>query len=848
MSLEDQDRIDNFQRYVLLARAKIDQSPDFRKSKDFKSDVSPQKTRKKKSSSETASSEAKPDFKKSNDFRSDISPQKTRTKKCSSETATSKEKPVAKKMDSKLSSKKSNTKAPRHASPTEKEISPSSKAPDQKKRKCLNTVANESCHDISNQQDYHYHSNQYTHSNESTENDGHNNNFDSFRNLSSMRSPVNIEQPKDNIIQELQDISAQLISEAQSCKLSPMQSRMTYGESRYIKPSHTLLKDSNSNCLHDKQNSDYSVADHFIGPQLASPDYPAAIGPPGIAPPTTANPFVETPRIFYREQPISGRTSGVVVNSQNNSGQCPPGFGPYKTESQTRVYPIYDHSRSTANGQYSKGAVVNNYMIQPTAELLTREPEPSFPRDEKRSQDFKGLNYNRNPYANRAAVSDFVKYFEPETSSVETQPESFINEQINRSSEFVGCDKFDKVKHPSFIGKHPSMMKKVYHRDFNKENMIIPPENDSDGEVHAILSGPHKPSFVSDSFKTAVNSSSHSNFRKSNVIPTFTQLNDNSREFQFKTPPNRQSTSRVQDGRWSLGSVESRGSDGDSPAGRAARHSSPSKNKYTGKPLSSKSSPVSREVKISKALTGICRHRRGSGERLMMLEGGYFSVEEILNTTRFKQMSVTREEVEDIVRNNDKQRFSLKDLDGNLLICANQGHSIEVKGLELEKIHSAEGYTNVVHGTYEEAWEFIKIQGLSRMNRTHIHFALGLPSNRQVISGMRSDCEVVIYIDMKAALRDGYEFYRSKNNVILCSGDDKGYLPPKYFTSVIRLKGRRELLHETKSVVPGFHAASPSTSPYKPNTTSTTSSYYKDTGYTGYPTEADRSSNWRRSS
>ena len=62
----------------------------------------------------------------------------------------------------------------------------------------------------------------------------------------------------------------------------------------------------------------------------------------------------------------------------------------------------------------------------------------------------------------------------------------------------------------------------------------------------------------------------------------------------------------------------------------------------------------------------------------MMLEGGYFSVEEILNTTRFKQMSVTREEVEDIVRNNDKQRFSLKDLDGNLLICANQGHSFEV--------------------------------------------------------------------------------------------------------------------------------------------------------------------------
>ena len=44
------------------------------------------------------------------------------------------------------------------------------------------------------------------------------------------------------------------------------------------------------------------------------------------------------------------------------------------------------------------------------------------------------------------------------------------------------------------------------------------------------------------------------------------------------------------------------------------------------------------------------------------------------------------------------------------------------------------------------------------MNRTHIHFALGLPSNRQVISGMRADCEVVIYIDIKAALQGEHYF------------------------------------------------------------------------------------------
>ncbi len=31
---------------------------------------------------------------------------------------------------------------------------------------------------------------------------------------------------------------------------------------------------------------------------------------------------------------------------------------------------------------------------------------------------------------------------------------------------------------------------------------------------------------------------------------------------------------------------------------------------------------------------------------------------------------------------------------------------------------------------------------------------------------------------------DGYKFYRSANNVILCPGNEEGFLPPKYFTEV----------------------------------------------------------------
>ena len=33
-----------------------------------------------------------------------------------------------------------------------------------------------------------------------------------------------------------------------------------------------------------------------------------------------------------------------------------------------------------------------------------------------------------------------------------------------------------------------------------------------------------------------------------------------------------------------------------------------------------------------------------------------------------------------------------------------------MRGLELERIHSTEGYEHVCHGTFEEAWESIKTQ------------------------------------------------------------------------------------------------------------------------------------------
>ena len=78
------------------------------------------------------------------------------------------------------------------------------------------------------------------------------------------------------------------------------------------------------------------------------------------------------------------------------------------------------------------------------------------------------------------------------------------------------------------------------------------------------------------------------------------------------------------------------------------------------------------------------------------------------------------------------------------------------------------------------------------MGRTHIHFAAGLPGTDGVISGMLRSCSLLIYVHLPRALADGFVFARSSNNVILCPGNQDGFLPAAYFSRVVRIQGGKE--------------------------------------------------------
>lgn len=162
---------------------------------------------------------------------------------------------------------------------------------------------------------------------------------------------------------------------------------------------------------------------------------------------------------------------------------------------------------------------------------------------------------------------------------------------------------------------------------------------------------------------------------------------------------------------------------------------------------------------------------------------GYIRLASLLAIPEFS--GVTEETILEIVQNDAKTRFSLKQEGDELWIRANQGHSRNVGELLnddelLEEIKVP--LPICVHGTFRKFISFIETQGLKTQSRKHIHLAPSLDAG----SGLRKNAEVLVFIDMAKAMNDGIKFYKSANNVILTDGKD-GVLEVQYFEKIQHL-------------------------------------------------------------
>ena len=171
--------------------------------------------------------------------------------------------------------------------------------------------------------------------------------------------------------------------------------------------------------------------------------------------------------------------------------------------------------------------------------------------------------------------------------------------------------------------------------------------------------------------------------------------------------------------------------------------------------------------KTSKFLSLVLRHE----PELIGIEldpAGWVSVDELLEGCRRKGHAITPEELREVVRTSDKQRFALSE-DGSR-IRANQGHSVEVElGHE-----PAEPPEVLYHGTAERYVESIRRSGLEKRERHHVHLSETVKTASAV--GQRHGKLVLLTVAAGRMRRDGFTFYKTPNNVWLVDRVPAEYL------------------------------------------------------------------------
>lgn len=166
-------------------------------------------------------------------------------------------------------------------------------------------------------------------------------------------------------------------------------------------------------------------------------------------------------------------------------------------------------------------------------------------------------------------------------------------------------------------------------------------------------------------------------------------------------------------------------------------------------------------IKKGKYLSFLLRHHPEAAE-LVMDKHGWVSTKELL-----KAINLSMSELEEIVKTDNKQRFSFDK--SKTKIRANQGHSININ-LNLPNSIPPDV---LYHGTAVQFVESILKEGIKPMNRQYVH--LSWDQETAVIVGKRHGKVRLLQIDTKSMVKDGCKFYLSENNVWLTN-----YVAPQY--------------------------------------------------------------------
>ena len=179
------------------------------------------------------------------------------------------------------------------------------------------------------------------------------------------------------------------------------------------------------------------------------------------------------------------------------------------------------------------------------------------------------------------------------------------------------------------------------------------------------------------------------------------------------------------------------------------------------------------EQRTSRFLSLVLRHDPGAIGLSLDAEG-WADVKTLLDRLKEHRKSVTRDMLENIVSENNKQRFHFSE-DGTRIRAA-QGHSIEIDFKLVAKTPPDVLY----HGTASRFVEEIANDGILKMSRQHVHLCED-PRAAHLV-GQRHGRAIILEIAAKLMTSHGHQFYLSENGVWLTE-----HVPPDYLNRRFKL-------------------------------------------------------------
>lgn len=168
---------------------------------------------------------------------------------------------------------------------------------------------------------------------------------------------------------------------------------------------------------------------------------------------------------------------------------------------------------------------------------------------------------------------------------------------------------------------------------------------------------------------------------------------------------------------------------------------------------------------ISRSMSFYLRHKPEE-LKITLNKNGFTDVNILI-----EKLEITTEELDWIVENNSKKRFEFNN--DKTLIRASQGHSNNID-VNIEDYKKVTNIDILYHGTSKDLEQKLRTEGISKMNRTHVHLSGNLETAKNV-GNRKSKDVVILIINAKQMIEDNIDIFISNNGVYLTE-----FVEPKY--------------------------------------------------------------------